>query len=502
MNRISSGILIEHNNKNLSFEQEQVPFQERLFPPGRWVETIACAVRIVKRQADQLLKLEEFQKIRPKIPQHSQGGAYDWRTILALIILAPLIGMRSMNSCLKKLAGDKALQAAFGLDDAPSPQTMSRYKNQIFGEETFELLSLTFLIELQLQGGLDLEDLVADGAPVKAHLNPKRLRPLEELPYDQIRQLFQAEDFTWVENLIPRRRNVKYSIADYLKIFQCGDFLGFYGIEAFLKILRKDPTLQEALGLSAGVPTQAALRYFKGRAHEQLWGQTLRNFPHQDLYTVLDELARQLVSNSQLPPDMFPPDVTTEFDLFNVLKTRPGVIDPTARFGYTVSKSEVYIGYRWLVIGTFWKGIPLTQYLGQPTQGEPYLLLHALKKLHHILNQLDKFKRRLSGRIYLDGGLKDSKLAPYYSLLRLRPCHTAHKNLKSLTPRWTSKRIGSEQLLSRLLEFGGMKNHRGRHIKYIRLKGAIAVAALQLNALCALERNVPDLVCSPTRLFS
>ena len=76
--RISSGIPIEHDNKNLSFEQEQVAFIEQLFPPGRWVETIACAVRIVKRQAEQLLKLKEFQEIRLNLPQHPQGGAYKW----------------------------------------------------------------------------------------------------------------------------------------------------------------------------------------------------------------------------------------------------------------------------------------------------------------------------------------------------------------------------------------------------------------------------------------
>lgn len=473
-----------------------------MFPPSTRAQAIACAVQIVKKLAVQLLELKEFQEIRQKLPTKSQGGAYKWQTILVLIILVPVLGERSMRNFLKKLTGDQSLQAAFGLLYAPSPSTVSRYKNQIFGEQTIELMSLLFLIELHYHGVLDLNDLVADGSPVKAHLNPKRFRALEDLPYELIQQLFQAQNLTKIEKLLHRGPREKYTTADYIKILQAGDFLGFYGTGAFYRFLRVDSKLQEALGLTNGVPSESCLRNFKSRSNRQLWAPFVEEFPTLDIYGVLDILAQQLTKNRTIPPNLITTNVTRHYDLFNLFKTRPHVIDPTARFGYTVSKREIFIGYRWLIIGTYKKCIPLTHCLGQPTQGEEYLLLQALKKLHHIFQQLDQVKRRRIGRIYIDGGLSDSKHAPYYELLRLNPCVTKHRNLKSLTPRWTTKRVESEHLIARLMEFGGMRNHRGHHIKHIQFQGTIAIAALQLNALCALELKLPEFMVSPTEVFS
>ncbi len=452
--------------------------------------------------AERLAMHHDFQEVLEKIPEGPQGGAYEWQTILALVIIRPIAGFSSMNALLREIDGDKALQVAFGLEEVPSPSTISRYKNQHFGEETVELLSEEMLCELHLQNILDLTDLVGDGAPIEAHLNTKRFRKLEELPYELIERVFAAEDFSWIEDFLHRRKNCMYTVGNYFMIFQAADTLGFYGVEAFHKVLKKDDQLQEVLGLTNGVPTLQSMRNFKIRVNESLWSRDTNGFPEKDFYTILDELAVRLPLDNVLPPELLPIAVKDRYDLFNLFQTRPHVIEPTARFGYTVSKSKVFTGYRWLTIGTFMPGIPLCHYLGQPSQGEPYLLLKCLKKLQKVLNRLDQLKSRRSGRIYLDGGLKDSKLASYYRLLRIKPCHIEHEDLKSLTPRWTKKRVESEHLIQRLVDYGGMRHHRVRHLRLLNIQAAIAVAALQLTALCALEQKAPALVCSPKRLFS
>ncbi|MFX0065650.1 MAG: hypothetical protein ACFFC7_26045 [Candidatus Hermodarchaeota archaeon] len=487
---------------NPSQRGEPSDLRPQRFIPSRFNQRVACAVQIIWRFANALLDLPEFQPIKVRLPHYPNGGAYAWQSLLAILIIAPLTGACSISHFLRKLDGDLALRQAFHLRTVPSASTMSRFKLHIFREEGFELLSLLFLTELYKQEVLTLEELTVDGTPIEASLNTARLRKLDPLPYELITQVFQAQDFSWVEDLTWSPYTTKYSAVTWLKICQGADFLGFYGLEAFRKTLKEDLQLQAALGLQTGVPGRLTLTNLKSRIHQQLWAQDRLQLPSQDLYSMLDDLARQLAINPQLPSNLITTPISRHQDLFNVFQTRPGVIDPTARFGYTASKKEVFIGYRWLIIGDVASGVPLCQYLGQPTPGEPYLYLQCLKKCQHVLNHLDPLKARRRGRIYLDGGLQDSKTTPYYPLLRLRPCVTRYENFKSLTPRWTKKRVRSEHLIARLKDYGGMRDHRSRYLDYLRVQSAIALCALQLNALCALEVNWPELRCSPRRLFS
>jgi hypothetical protein len=502
LNTISSSARFERDIKNFSSVAEKDSIEHELFPPSHQTLIIADAVEIIKELANKLLDLPEFHDVQAKLPKGIRGGAFDWRVVMAIIIIRPIAGFSAVNPFLRRISGDSALLAAFGLESPPSPATISRYKNHVFGETAFELISLLILCELHSRDVLDLTDLVADGAPIKAHLNPKKLRKLTTIPYSLVKRIFAIEDFSWVEQLLPQSRGSKYPVKECLKILQAADFLGFYGIEAFCKLLRNDVRLQEALDLKNGVPVRQTLNNFKQRVNKHFRELLPDHFPDQDVYSVLDELAVCLSLNPQLPPGLLIARVQDRHDLFNLFQTRSHVIDPTARFGFTTSKSEVFIGYRWLVIGTFSPGIPICQYLGQPTQGEPYLFFKSLKKLQKILKRLDHCKSRRSGRIYTDGGLKDAKITPYYRLLRLVPCHTTHANLKSLTPRWTKKRVESEHEIARLVDYGGMRHHGTRHIKYVSIQGSIAVVALQLVALCATKQNTPWLACSPARLFS
>lgn len=453
---------------------------EELDPHNIFLRTVRDWIH---RATFRMQQAHNWQALATSLPHSKRGGAYSWKHVLIMLLLAELLTNGNMKKLVKELNDRAVLRVVLGIYRVPDPTTICHYKYDRFSPELMRLVRWSLLAEARALDLLTGEQLGLDGAPVIAYVNIFHLTRRPRVPYGWIFVVFHRLNLSWLNFVYPNQVHNQTSTIVVVALYLLQYWLGSRSLTSLFTDLSRDPLLWHVLGLPGACPSLKAVQGFRGRYARFLQTNPPLAACFPTLESLLLEVCRQVQADHLLVEELAITELQTNQYLFNLFRYRTQVVDPDAQWGFCSSKNMHYLGYKLLLLADLPSRFPLACVIipGNREEGS------ATKE---VLTEMCQSVQSLFGPIpralYADLAYDEPELYQLTSIYEME-LRVATKDLpRSLRKRWQKIRIIIEQILSEL--------DREVHIEHPRVHGLqrvqfFAETALTARVLQLLEKS-------------